>query len=978
MMKKALLLIFILMEFCASAQSRLITGTVNDISDGNSLPGVNISFKEGKNTATVTDKAGNFSLTIPNEGVLVFSFIGYKTQEFATKGLAVLSVSMSEDTRNLNEVVVTGYAPQTKRESSGSVATIKAKSIRQIPLASFDQMLQGQAPGLLVIGGSGQPGSAATVRLRGIGSINGSNAPLYILDGVQISAANFASLNADDFETINVLKDASATAIYGSRGANGVIVITSKRGKSGEMKIEYSALRGTTDYPTNPIEVMNTNEKIDYELARGGTPISKLSKEDLGKLRQVNTDWESLIFQKGVTNQHQISLSGGTEKLTYYVSGNLFNQEGTVKGTNLDRYTGRINLDGKEGSFSFGVSASMGFSKYNYVAESDRNLSSPLNGLRWANPYETAYNQDSTYTILGSGLPNPIREINERQRLISELKGIGSIYLQYQIPFVKGLALKTNWGTDYQNWDITNYFSKLSSGGIAAQGKQGILSRDNDIQNRITGTNSLTYSKTFGKHYLNAGLYHELVKQNNSSFGFTGYGLTGRLQNEAGITPGSPTNDFIPQVSGGASRRALLSYFSNLTYGFNEKYYLNLNVRRDGSSRFGTNNRYANFASVGANWIISSENFMQNVSFINYLKLKASYGTVGNQEGIGSFAARELFGTANYNGKQGNTVSQLSNPELRWEQKNKTNIGLEYELFKSRITGSVELYNDITTNLFLNYQLSRTTGFSSLNRNIGEMQNKGIEIALNTVNIRKGKFEWTTNLSFTYNQNLVKKLSPDTPKDGIATDFGVIREGLPVGAYFLMESAGVNPKNGNAQYKNLDGTLTESYNPTQKKVFSNALAPYFGGFTNTLRFAGIEASAFFTYSFGNYIYNFALADLVDPNYYADNVAKDLINEWKKEGDQTEIPRASQPMERNVTRFLEKGDFLRLRNLTISYTLPNAMLEKVKVKSVRVFVQGQNIKTFTKFRGYDPELAGTLVGAQYPALLQLTGGLNITF
>ncbi len=413
-----------------------------DLADGNGLPGVNIALKDARNTATTTDETGKFSLAIPNDGILVFSFIGYKTQELATKGLSILSVSMGEDTKNLNEVVVTGYAPQTKRESSGSVATIKAKSIKQVPLASFDQMLQGQAPGLLVISGSGQPGSAAVVRLRGIGSINGSNAPLYILDGVQISAANFATLNAEDFETINVLKDATATAIYGSRGANGVIVITSKRGKSGEMKVEYSALRGTTDYPNNPIEVMDSNEKIDYELARGGTPIASLSKENIEKLRQVNTDWESLIFQKGVTNQHQLSLSGGTDKLTYYVSGNLFNQEGSVKGTDLDRYTGRVNLDGKQGNFSFGVSTSIGFSKYNYVEETSRNLSAPLNALRWANPYETAYNQDGTYTILGSGLPNPIREINERQRLISELKGIGNIYLQYQIPFVKGLMLK--------------------------------------------------------------------------------------------------------------------------------------------------------------------------------------------------------------------------------------------------------------------------------------------------------------------------------------------------------------------------------------------------------------------------------------------------------------------------------------------------------------------------------------------------------
>ena len=977
-MKKNLFQIFfILLTFSVLAQNRSISGSVKDATDGTGLAGVNVVLKNSK-TATTTDTEGNFKLNLPTEGVLIFTYIGYKTQELATNEKNDFQISMQEDAKTLKDVVVTGYANQNKRESSGSVSVLKSDKLRQVPMASFDQMMQGQAPGLLVVASSGQPGQSALVRLRGVGSINGSNAPLYILDGIQITAANFTTLNAEDFESISILKDASATSIYGSRGANGVIVITSKKGKAGGLKVEYGGLYGTSDYPQNPIKVMTTNEKIDYELARGGTPLSKLSKEDIEKLRQTNTNWEKFIFQKGTTQQHQLALSGGSENLTFYLAANHFDQTGTVQGTGVQRNTARLNVEGKQGDFSYGANTSVGFSKYNYVDESDRNLSSPLNGLRWANSYEKPYNDDGTYSILKSGFPNPVREIKERSKNIDELKAVANVYLQYALSFVKGLSLRTNWGTDYQNWDVTTYFSKLSSGGIAAQGKNGLLSRDNETQNRITGTNSAIYSKTVGNHYFSAGLYNEIVTFKYNTFGFTGYGITGVLKNEAGITPGSATNDYIPEISGFARRTALLSYFSNFTYGFKEKYYLNAGIRRDGSSRFGKNNRFANFGSVGASWIISSESFMENIKFVSNLKLKASYGTVGNQEGINAFSSRELYTNTTYNGNLGNVLSQLGNPELRWEQKNKFNIGLEYELFKGKIAGGIEYYDDITTNLFLNYQLSRTTGSSSQNRNIGEMENKGLELFLNTVNIRKGKFEWTTNINFTYNANTIKKLSPDTPKDGLVSGEVITKEGLPLGAYYLMEYAGVNPENGNAQYKKIDGTLTEAYSPSERKAFGSGIAPYFGGFTNTVRYGGLEASAFFTYAFGNYIYNLALADLLDPTYYADNVAKDLLTEWKKPGDVTNVPRPSQSMQRNVTRFLEKGDFLRLRNVTLSYTFPSAMSQKVKIKTAKVFIQGQNIFTATKFRGYDPELAGTLVGAQYPVLKQITAGVNVVF
>ena len=434
-------------------------------------------------------------------------------------------------------------------------------------------------------------------------------------------------------------------------------------------------------------------------------------------------------------------------------------------------------------------------------------------------------------------------------------------------------------------------------------------------------------------------------------------------------------------MSGNVTQNALTSYFTNITYGFRDRYFVNVGVRRDGSSRFGAENRYANFGSIGASWIISDEAFMERItgSFLTFLKLKASYGTVGNQEGIGNFSSRELFGTSTYDGRVGPVLSQLANPELRWEQKNMFNTGVEFAFFNNRISGSVEYYDNITTALFLNDQLSRTTGFASINRNIGRLQNRGYEFGLKTTNIKWGDFTWRTDLNFTINRNKILELTPTTPKEGIIAGTGITQVGYPINSYFLVEYVGVNPQNGNSQYRKISGEVTETYDPNDKVILGTSDAPYFGGINNTFSFRGFEVSAFFSYLFGNKVYNNDIANVEDPSYYFDSISESLKTEWRSPGDITMIPRADQEMQRNTTRFLEEGKFLRLRNAMVSYSFPKAMVNRLKLANLRMFVQGQNLLTFSKFRGFDPELAaGSLTGAQYPALRTVTFGLNIGF
>ena len=978
-MRKKLLLSFCALLFASLtllAQNTTVTGKVTDAQTGAPLSGVTLSLN-GKGIG-VTKADGTYSVVVPNNAKkLTLSYVGFDDQQI-TVGTSVQNIQLSPGDKSLNEVVVTGYQALQKRQVTGAISTVKAEAFKNTPIGSFDQMLQGQASGALIQANSGQPGAAARVIIRGVGSVNGTTEPLYILDGIQISAANFSSINPNDFESISLLKDASTTAQYGSRGANGVIVITSKQGKLGKTKFEYNAQYGQSRFPLNKLAVMNTDQKLDYEIARGN-PFGWTAAE-LDSLRKINTNWQDEITQTGITNNHQLSASGGNEKTTFYVSGSLFNQTGTVQKTGLKRYSGRMNLSHNASpNVKFGMNSYVGWSNYENTTEANTGIASPLNAIRWANPYERPFTPSGAYQQFVSGQPNAVQDMNETNRGTKELKIVASTFLEAKLPFIlKGLSFRTQWGVDYEDWDQTNLFTRFSVAGQSQTGNNGLYSKTSRNLTRYTGTTSLNYAKKIGDHDFSVGVYNEFVNRIFSSFNYSGFGLTGNFQNGAGITNGSPT--YIPSVGENKTENALISFFGIGSYSFKNKYFFNGSVRRDGSSRFGVNNRFATFYTVGAGWMISDENFFKNVGFIETLKLSTSYGTVGNQEGIGDFASRELFVPRTYVGVNGPGISQLPNQELTWEERQKFNIGLNATFLKGRVTFNLDFYNDVTNRLFLNNQLSRTTGFTSLNTNIGKVQNRGWEFTLVTENIKTRDFRWTTNVNFTINRNKVLELTPTTPAIGIVIGSTVQQVGSPLNTNFLVKYEGVNPANGNAIYRRPNGVLTELYDDVNdRQLYGTRDAPYFGGFTNKFTYKGIELNVFFSYSFGNLVYNNDRRNVEDPSYFGDNMWVEVAKEWRKPGDITTIPRASQVMRTSTTRFIEDGSFLRLRNIQLAYNLPNSVTKSLKITSARFFFMGENLWTGTKFLGFDPELSnGALTGAQYPALRTMTIGLSVGF
>ncbi|WP_299702333.1 TonB-dependent receptor [uncultured Pontibacter sp.] len=989
-MRKFLLMVFALVLCLAEqvmAQGRTISGTVTEQATGQPLPGVSVIVK-GTSTGVSTGVDGTYTLTIPanvtpETAILIFRQIGMTQQEIAIGNQTSISVAMSADTRQLSEVVVTGYTTQTQRETAGSVSTVKAEEIRQVPLASFDQSLQGRAPGILVQANSGQPGAAANVVIRGRGSILGSTEPLYIMDGVQISAADFSTLNPNDFESLTILKDASATSIYGSRGANGVVVITTRKGLAGKTRINYDVQYGFSRAPENKLQVMNTEQKLQYELQRGNP--YDWTDEELAELRQIDTNWEDVFFKTGKTQSHTLSASGGNEKTTYFLSGSIFDQTGTVPNTKLERYTGRANVESNAGDFNFGLNSTFGYSDFTNTSEANTAISTPLNAIRWSNPYERPYTEEGEYTQMVSGQPNALQELLENRNLRQQLKGVGNVYVGYNAPFLEGLTLRTTWGGDFTGNETSAYVDPDTYSGAFAVGRSGSFGRGYNRRFTYTGTTSASYNTQFGEdHTLTVALFNEIVNSRFRSFGFTGYGLGGAFENEAGITPGNPENGFIPAVGGSGTENALLSYFTNINYGFKDRYYITVGARRDGSSRFGEDRRFANFGSIGLSWIVSDEPFMEGLSNVfEDVKYKISYGSAGNQILLNAagvpldFASRELFGRSVYGGAGGLGQAQLANPTLQWERKTTFNTGLEFTMLGGRLATTVEFYNSLTSDLFLDRQLSRTTGFSNLISNVGELRNRGVEFALSGDIIASENFTWSANVSATYNQSRVISLVGDDEE--IVTGITINRVGEPINSLYVVRYAGVNPDNGNAQYFTAEGEITEVYDPNDRVIVGTVEAPWFGGFGTALRFKGLELNTFFSFVRGNKLYNNDRNNVENPLYLGDNLSVDLLNEWTPENRITNIPRPGNTYQDGTTRFVEDGDFLRLRNINLSYELPQSIYSGIGVSTIKLFAQGQNLVTWTDFRGFDPEVStGSLIGAQYPALRTVTFGLNVGF
>jgi TonB-linked SusC/RagA family outer membrane protein len=982
-MKKLLLLsmLFTLLGSSAWAQTKTVTGKVTSAADGAPLPGVTV-VERGTTNGVTTDASGNFSLTVQPNATLMFSFIGMTAKEVAVGNQDVINVTLAADARQISEVVITGYTTQNRREVTGSVGTVKAEEVALAPIASFDQSLQGRSPGILVQANSGQPGAAANVLIRGRSSILGGNQPLYILDGIQISATDFSSLNPTDFASINILKDASATSIYGSRGSNGVVVITSKKGLTGPPRIDYNFQYGFSKAPENKLKLMNSSQKLDYEIARGNP--YDWTDEDLQRLRAINTDWADVFFQTGTTQNHTLSASGGAGQTTYFLSGSVFDQTGTVRNTGIERYTGRANLESVAGNFTFGLNSTFGYSDFSNTSENNTSIAAPLNAILWTNPYETPRDEEGNYTEIISGQPNALQELLENSNRRQQLKGVGNVYVSYAVPFVSGLTVRTNWGGDFTSNEFTRFNDPTTVTGNAQTGNSGSFSRGYNREFQYTGTTSLAYNTQFGAdHTLSAAVFNEIINNKFRGFNFVGYGLGGPFQNEAGITPGNATNGFIPAVGGTGTENALLSYFVNVNYGFKDRYFLTLGARRDGSSRFGEDRRFANFGSVGLSWIVSDESFMEGLTNIfNQLKYKISYGSSGNQVLLDpvtllprDFASRELFGRSVYGGISGLAQTQLANPQLQWERNTIFNTGIELSTLGGRLRSTVEYYDARTTDLFLDRQLSRTSGYAELISNIGELQNRGVEFSLDGDIIATGNFTWSANINLTRNQNRIVSLVGD--QEEIISGTYINRVGESMNSIYVVRFAGVNPANGNALYLNQAGEETETFSADDRVIVGSTEIPFFGGFGTSLNFKGFEVSTFFSFVKGNSIYNNDLNNVTNPAYYWDNMSVELLNEWQKAGDITNVPRPGNPFRSGTTRFVEDGNFVRLRNVNVSYALPQSLVSAVKLRALRVFTQGQNLVTWTDYRGFDPESAGgALSGAQYPALRTVTFGLSV--
>lgn len=982
-MKKLLRSLFILLFVATSAiaQERTITGTVTSKDDGLPMPGVSVKVK-GTKMGVSTGANGKYTISVPaNATELEISSIGFAAQTIKIGSSSVVNVALATDAQSLNEVVVTtGYTTINRKAFSGATASVNSAEVAKQTFGSFDQALQGAATGVSVMASGGQPGQQAVVRIRGNGSISGNNVPLYILDGAEISAADFQTLNQGDFESIEVLKDAVSTGIYGSRGANGVIVIATKKGKIGQLKLDYDFQLGQSEMPKDRLIVMNSAQKIDYEL-RNGNPYG-WTDEEADSLRAVNFNWRDALFQTGQTQQHQLSASAGSETSRVYGSLSFFDQEGTLKNTGLKRYTARLNLDNKINNFRFGLGIQGGFSNRDNTVENNATTNSPLNAIRWSNPYEVdylpngSYNQPGLRGRLTSGQPNAAVELFENQRNSKQLKGIGTAYLEYHIPAIKGLYARTNWGVDYTQNEGSTYISPKTSAGFA---RQGSLNRSLNRNFRYTGTSSLNYKNTIDKHELNGGVFFEIVKNDYRTFGFTGYGLDNGYTNETGITPGSAANEnYIPTVTGDGNQTGLMSIFASLNYGYNGKYYVNAILRRDGSSRFGLDRRWGNFGSIGATWAIDQEDFIKTIPTISQLNLRVSYGTSGNQP-TREYPLTQMSKTA-YSGVAGWTPNIAGNPLLTWETNKTFNVGLDFGLFTNRLSGTLEYYNRVASDQFYDVPVDpSTSGFTVVPSNFGDLRNRGVEFALRGDVIRTTNFTWNLGANISYNQNKILALPENDRIDGVT----ILSEGSPRNTLFLVPYAGVDPETGNALYRKLDGTITPVFDPNDKVKFGTSDAPWSGGFNTRFSYKGFDLSAQLNFFLDRVMYNNDLVNLTVPDYFYDNLHISMLNEWTPTNKITDVPRFDSSngndFQSETSRFLDDASFWRLRNVTLGYTFNKNVLSSLKIRSARVFVQGQNLWTSTKFRSFDPEATSSVLnGAQYPSLVQATFGLSIGF
>jgi TonB-linked SusC/RagA family outer membrane protein len=1014
MRKQLLLLGSMLLLFSVSifAQTQ-VTGKVTDANTKSPLSGASVMIK-GTNTGTTTGNDGSFSITLPaNNKVIVISFLGYADQEITVSGNSAQIALISDASKSLNEVIVTGYGTKIKRELTGNIARVKGTEVANMPVPNFNQALQGRAAGVFVEANNGKVGEGVKVRIRGAGSISASNDPLYVVDGVPISTDELtgnalADLNFNDIETFDILKDASAAAIYGSRAAGGVVLITTKKGRAGRTNLNVNMQYGTNK-PTGYRGFLDAKEYVDLirEAAVNADRINGINSLDPaqypgsdlqfveGRLTrysgysdwrtlQTNTNWEKLAFNDDATTKMvDITASGGTDKTRFYISGGFNDQDGILILNNFQRISTRINLEhdaSERVKVGFNLSLSRTVANRNNL---DNAFQTPMQLTALA-PITPPRDQNGVYYDRPTATYyNGLIETEDSKFMSTTFRNIGSAYLNYRI--IKGLTFKTEFGADIQTQNDELFRGNRTLTGLSTNG----YGQSDWFRNVTINTNNyFNYIKTFSQqHDIDATLgmsYQKFSTNFTRVFGedFPVNALQ-RLASAGRITGGTST----------LTESAILSYFARANYKFKDRYLLSLSGRVDGSSRFGKESKYGFFPSGSVGWILSEENFLKSARSISFLKLRASYGLTGNDAGFGDFAQLGLWGAAKYNNVSGLVPTQLANPDLKWEKSEQLDIGIDFGFFNNRLTGEIDYYERNTNDLIYNVPVPGTSGFATQTVNIGQMQNEGFELVLNSTNFSKGDFKWNTSLNVSKNKNKINKL--DGAQTVIPGNDGRFLNSLlvgeSIGVFYGPKFAGADPANGDALYYLPDGkTTTNNYNSAGNFVVGNPNPDWIAGLNNTFTYKGIELSVLLQGVFGNQIMNGAGGFMSASFDWFDNQTRDHLNRWQKAGDITQVPELRFAMGNGIgasSRYVEDGSYVRLKNVTLAYNIPSSILNKIKMRSARIYITGVNLATFTDYTGWDPEVntdyrAGNRnQGSDFyaaPQIKSLVFGINLGF
>ena len=956
-----------------------VTGQIISADDNQPVIGVSI-IEKGTTNGVITDVDGNYSIMVTKSPTsLQFSYIGMKTVEKEFTAATRFDLKMESSAEMVDEVVVVAYGVRKKGTTTGSMSVVKDKIMEAVPTPSFDQALQGQASGLQVLSSSGEPGAVANFKIRGINSINAGTEPLFILDGVAVSSEDFSAINPSDIESVSVLKDASSTSIYGARAANGVIVITTKRGRVGDNgKIAVRAQYGVSSLAYGKWDVMNTTERLNYEEEIG---LRKAGSYDRELLERTNIDWRDVVYNDAASfYSTEIQTSGATQGgFNYFISGNIFSQDGIAVGSSYDRYTFRANLEAKINNwFKVGSNATFAYEKISEAQEGEYTTSTPISASRLMLPYWNPYKEDGSWASAADGSwtgsnVNPMEWQTTNWNDTNKWKVIATAFAELRP--LPGLTLRTLGGIDFLDMRSNN---ETSPDFVGNQG-EGAIGRGFSRATNLTWTNTISYLFDIkDDHHFNVLLGQEAVDNQSDAFSVIGRGQT----NSYLVNLSAATRADIPTDSRSGS--TYLSFFGRAEYNYLGKYFVDLSARRDASSRFGTNSRWANFWSVGTMWNAKAESFLENVSWLDNAQLLASIGTSGNSS-IPDYDHLALVAGGPIYGLEGQVLPGLApyskgNEDLTWEKTTILNITMKLG-FLNRFNLTAEFYNKYTSDMLMAVPVSVVGGYSTRWSNMGAMVNRGVDLDLN-VNVLKFKdLLWTVSANASYNKNEIKELYEGRDEYELSTTGLFLKKGHSFGEFYTNRFAGVNPANGDALWYDKNGNLTnECLDEDKVLVGKSYIAPWQGGFGTSLSWKGLTVSTQFSWVADRWMMNndryFNESNGTFVNY--NQSKKMLYDRWKKPGDVATVPCYGIAAQLD-SRFLEDASFLRWKNLMVSYTLPANLLAPLKVvENIRVYAQGQNLLTFTKFQGMDPESSMNIYAAQYPMSRQFSIGLEIGF